>query len=189
MDKQISLLKFYSVDDSFIKDLHDNVNNHVFVNNNPKYHHSRKYIGLVLSINGFSYYAPMSSPKNSDYIEIKGKRMIRNSILPIIRMVEVDSNGQKSLLGTIKLGNMIPVPESKLINYDLNNEQDLNYKALVLKEKRFINRHKELITTYAEALYNKKVSGKSTNRYLKATFDYKKFENYVMQHYSTQNNG
>ena len=61
-------LRLYSVDDSFIKDLRDNVDGHVFANIDPNYDHSRKYLGVVLKINGFSYYAPLSSAKKSDYM-------------------------------------------------------------------------------------------------------------------------
>lgn len=71
-------------------------------------------------------------------------------------MVETDENGQRHLLGTIKLVNMIPVPAEKLIDYNLDNEPDSDYKDLVLKEKRFINRNKEMITSFAENLYNEK---------------------------------
>jgi len=76
--------------------------------------------------------------------------------MPIIQMTENKADGRRHLLGTIKLGNMIPVPDNKLQIYDLDNEPDPLYKDLVLKEKRFINRNEELITSYAYSLYNKK---------------------------------
>lgn len=178
-----SLLRLYSIDDDFIKDLHDNVNSHVFANTDPRYNHSRKYLGVLLLINGFSYYAPLSSPKNSDYMEIRGRRVIRNSILPIIRMVETDENGNRNLLGTIKLGNMIPVLDNMLIDYDLDNESDTDYKDLVLKEKRFINRNEEMIMAYAGQLYKEKTDGILSKGYLNNTFDFKMFEAYVTQNY------
>ena len=36
---------------------------------NKRFHrkHTRKYIGIVFSINNFQYYAPFSSPKIKDY--------------------------------------------------------------------------------------------------------------------------
>lgn len=184
MSEQTEVLKLYMVDDSFIQDIHDNLNQHVFSNVNPGYNHTRKYLGVLLAINGFSYYAPLSSPKNSDFIDVKGHRVIRNSILPIIRMVETDENGQRHLLGTIKLGNMIPVPAEKLIDYNLDNEPDSDYKDLVLKEKRFINRNKEMITSFAEKLYNEKCGTTAIEKgYLKNTFDFKAFEDYTKRHY------
>ena len=50
-------------------------------------------------------------------------------------MVETDENGKRTLLGTIKLSNMLPVPQDMLVDYDLDNEEDSDYKDLVLKEK------------------------------------------------------
>ena len=59
-----------------------------------------------------------------------GNRVIRKSIVPIIRMIE-KNNGVRELKGTLRIIHMIPVPESELILYDLENEEDKDYKALV----------------------------------------------------------
>ena len=183
MSDKYELLKLYTIDDKYIEDLKNHVDPHIFANTDPYYRHSRKYLGVLLEINGYSYYAPLSSPKDSDYMILKGNRVIRNSILPIIRMVETDDEGKRHLLGTIKLSNMIPVPADKLLLYDLDNEPDTGYKDLVLKEKRFINRNEETITAYAEALYKEKTEGISSKGYLRSTFDFKVFERYVSQNY------
>lgn len=188
MNSSIEQLKLYTIDDAFIKDLHDNIDSRVFNNNDPAYNHARKYLGVLIKIGSFSYYAPLSSPKDSDYIIINGIRSIRNSIMPIIRMTESKADGKRHLLGTIKLGNMIPVPDNMLQIYDLDNEPDPLYKDLVLKEKRFINRNEELITSYAYSLYNEKNKGTSKKGFVTNAFDYKKFEQYVSEHYLNQNN-
>ena len=39
---------------------------HVFDNKDGHRTHTRKYIGVVFEYNGFKYFAPFSSPKNSD---------------------------------------------------------------------------------------------------------------------------
>ncbi len=176
-------LKIYTVDDMFVKDMKENVDKHVFANEDPKYIHARKYLGVLLEINGFSYYAPFSSPKESDYMILKGKKVIRNSILPIIRMVETDVNGNRSLLGTIKLSNMLPVPDEKITLYDIDNEHESAYKDLLLKEKRFINRNEDMIISYAERLYKEKVNGIIKKGYLNNTFDFRIFEAYVSDKY------
>ena len=60
---------------------------HVFVNKDDSYVHSRKYLGAVLEINDYKYYIPLPSPKDSDYTEdSKGNKIVRKSIIPIIRM-------------------------------------------------------------------------------------------------------
>ena len=94
-------------------------------------------------------------------------------------MTETDQNGNRSLLGTIKLSNMIPVPEDKIRIYDLDNEVDKEYKDLVLKEKRFINRNREMIIAYAERLYKEKNEDKAQKGYLANTFEFTTFENYI----------
>lgn len=70
-------LKLYIVEDDYIQDLQTNIDVHVFANIDSKYVHSHKYLGIVLQINGFSYYAPISSPKESDYILINGNNQIK----------------------------------------------------------------------------------------------------------------
>lgn len=42
--------------------------------------HTRKYLGIVYSINGYNYYISLSSPNNSDYRMENGIRKIRGSI-------------------------------------------------------------------------------------------------------------
>ena len=86
--------------------------------------HIRKYLGIVLRRGEFNYFVPFSSPKETDYILVDGKRIVRKSIIPIIRMTANDLNGESELKGTLKLSNMIPVPESELTLYDIKGEQD-----------------------------------------------------------------
>ncbi len=78
---------------------------------------------------------------------------------------------------------MISVPDDKLVDYDLDSEPDEDYKNLVLKEKRFINRNEEIITSYAEALYKEKTSGNSKKRYIANTFYFISFEKYITEKY------
>ena len=73
----------------------------------------------MLHIDRYNYYIPMSSPKNSDY-QIAGKdKVIRKSIVPIIRIVVKNAAGKKELEGTLRISHMIPVPASELELYDM----------------------------------------------------------------------
>ena len=83
--------------------------------------HTRKYLGIVYTIKGYNYYIPLSSPKDSDYKLVNGKKVIRRSIIPIMRIVEKLSNGEFELKGTLRISHMIPVPYSELTLYDLDN--------------------------------------------------------------------
>ena len=154
-------LKLYSVSDEYINYLrkYDNKVYDNKVNNRKK---SRKYLGVLLKVNEFNYFIPLSSPKNSDYINGN----IRNNTLSIIRIC----NG-KELFGTLRISNMIPVPDSEIEYYDTNLEKDMNYKLIVLDELRFINTNSKLIINSAKSLYFEK-KNKLNRKYLENTVDF-----------------
>ena len=176
-------LKICSVSDRYVKFLREDPKlKNVFDNKENTRSHTRKYLGAVIEKNGFNYYIPFSSPKNSDYnINENGLKTIRKSITPIIRMTSTDSlTGKPELKGTLKIGNMIPVPQSELTPYNITDEQDLNYKTIVSKEYAFIKANKLLILRNANNLYNEKTNcdkifsnGKHRPNYLNSTIDFK----------------
>lgn len=85
----------------------------------------------------------MASPKDSDYQIAGATKVIKKSIVPIIRIVVKNSAGEKELKGTVRISHMIPVPESELELYDLENESDDTYKDLVQNEMIFIRKSRE----------------------------------------------
>lgn len=118
----------------------------------------------------------MSSPKESDY-QIAGEgKVIKKSIVPIYRMTVKDKNGVKTLLGTLRISHMIPVPDSELELYDIDHETDLNYKMLVQNEIIVIRKNAEKITTNAQVLYKQKVNGDKTANYVNSALDFKLLE-------------
>ncbi len=86
--------------------------------------HTRKHLGVVFTIGNFKYYAPFSSPKVKDYNQDGSIK--KNSIFALY-MVKDGINGEKALLGTIKLINMIPIPMRCVIEYSIEDEADLKY--------------------------------------------------------------
>ena len=62
------------------------------------------------------------------------------------------------LYGTLRLNNMIPVPETELVKYELNDEGDLRYKMLVLNELYFVRANAARIETTAKSLYEQKIA-------------------------------
>ena len=75
-------MKLYSITDNYINYLRK-YENRVYDNKEDIRKVTRKYLGIVLKINDFNYYIPMSSPKKSDYKDNE----IRKSIVPIVRMI------------------------------------------------------------------------------------------------------
>ncbi len=120
--------KIYSITDEYINYLRVAEPN-VYSNKQDNRTHTRKYIGTVLEINNMKYFIPMSSPKDSDYQKAGNSLVIKKSIVPIIRIIE-KSNGIKQLKGTLRISHMIPVTESELELYDLDNELDTDYKKI-----------------------------------------------------------
>ena len=58
--------KLYSVSDEYVEWLRKDYPN-VYSNKIDSSTHTRKYLGVVLQIEQYKYYIPMSSPKESDY--------------------------------------------------------------------------------------------------------------------------
>ncbi len=166
--------KIYSVSDEYINYLRLFIPN-VYSNKQGSRSHTRKYVGTVLEMNGFKYFVPMSSPKESDYQIAGDTKVIKKSIIPIIRMTE-KSGDMKELKGTLRISHMIPVPESELILYDLDNEADEDYKALVASEAIFIRKNSEKIRNYAEIMYKQKYNNDETAGYVKSALDFMKIE-------------
>ena len=110
--------------------------------------HTRKYVGIVLRLENYHYYIPMSSPKETDYQIAGVNKVIKKSIVPIIRIVVKNSKGQRELKETLRISHMIPVPPSELLLYDIN----------------------------AKLLYKQKTENDLSAGYVKAALEYKALE-------------
>ncbi len=170
-------MKLYAVTDEYINYLRM-FDNRVYDNKEDKRKVMRKYLGIVLKINQLNYYIPMSSPKKSDYKNYK----IRKSIIPIIRIVsykEIDNS--PVLKGTLRISNMIPVPDSELILYEPKKEKNRNYRILVEKELEFIGKNEEKIKRYANILYKQKINNYDVS-YIKNVVDFKLLEDKCLKY-------
>ena len=168
-------LKIYSVTDEYINYLRTSYPN-VYSNKQDTRVHTRKYVGVVIKVENYNYYIPLSSPKETDF-QVAGKnKVIKKSIVPIVRIVIKNSKGEKELKGTLRISHMIPVPESELKLYDLENEKDECYKDLVLNEIQFIRKNKEKILNNANLLYKQKADNDPSAGYVKMALDYKALE-------------
>ena len=147
-------LNLYSVSDKYIKYLRK-FEDKIYDNKEEIRVRTRKYLGIVLTINNCNYYIPMSSPKKSDYIDYE-KRIIRKDTKTIIRI----DNGNR-LYGTLRISNMIPVPITELEPYMIETEQDRKYKEVILGELRYINNNVEKITKNAKIVYNQRIKNEN----------------------------
>ena len=167
--------KLYSVSDEYIDYLRAVFPN-VYSNKETTRVHTRKYVGIVLRLENYHYYIPMSSPKESDYQIAGEKKVIKKSIIPIIRIVVKNSRGQKELKGTLRISHMIPVPPSELQLYDIENEPDDTYKDLVQNEIIFIRKNQDNNLANARLLYKQKAENDLSAGYVKSALEYKALE-------------
>ena len=136
-------IRIYKVKSEYINYL-SNYQKHIFVQTEGK--DKRKYIGVVLEIGRIKYFAPLSSYKN------KHKKM--RECADFIKIKDY---------AVINLNNMIPVPDSQILDVDIDKEKDLSYRHLLQAESREINRQKNRIRKNSEIVYNhKKYNGNST---------------------------
>ena len=161
-------LNLYSISDQYIKYLRQ-FDDKIYDNTEEVRNHERKYLGVVLTVNDFNYYIPMSSPKKTDYLDFD-KKIIRNDTKTIIRIHEGDR-----LYGTLRISNMIPVPITELKPYIIADEADLKYKQVILGELRYINTNGTKIIKYAKTVYNQKIKNMHIG-YINNTVNFKLLE-------------
>lgn len=119
---------------------------HLFHNKKPGQHNERKYIGIVFEVNGFKYFAPLSS--------FKPKHQTMKETLDFIKL------GRYSV---INLNNMFPIPDGQYQYIDISKERDAHYKSLLMAEYRIIRVRQDLIKKNAAELYKHKTEkGNST---------------------------
>lgn len=178
-------LNLYSISDEYIEYLRK-FDNKVYDNKEEIRIHTRKYLGVVLNINSFNYYIPFSSPKDTDYYDIN-KTKVRKSIIPIIRMTEKNDKDVYKLYGTLRISNMIPVPITEITPYFVKDEEDNNYKNLILSELRFIRKNTKMIVKNANVLYKQKENNENI-AYVKNSLDFKLLEEMCLEYIKQKNN-
>lgn len=167
--------KIYSISDDYINYLRREYPN-VYSNKVDTRVHTRKYIGIVLKIGKYNYYIPMSSPKPSDYQVAGSGKVIKKSIIPIMRIVIKNSRGEKELKGTIRISHMIPAPDSELELYDIKKETDILYKDLINNEMIYIRKHQDKIRLNAEIMYKQKKAQDQSAKYVQFALEFEELE-------------
>ena len=163
-------LKFYTIDTEYVDYLRDACGIQNVLDNKETSRFKRPYIGIVLQVDDYKYYVPLSSPKNNDYIYVNGRKTIRRDVIPIIRLIVESENGELELKGKLKFSSMIPVPDNVITYYDISQETNEDYRMLLEKEYEFIKSNQDKIKRNARVLYNQKTkedilySGENANK-------------------------
>lgn len=122
--------------------------------------HTRKYLGVLFEINGYDYFAPLSSPKSYD---VNADGSFKKSNLFCSRIVMNDGGGKMHMYGKIMYKNMIPVPKCAIIDYKIADETDSKYKDVVINEYRWIQLHKGEIIYASNRIYRFKCDSRNQN--------------------------
>lgn len=127
---------------------------------------TRPFIGIVLSVNGFQYYVPLTSPKP--------KHLGMRNTIDFLKI----NNG---VLGAINFNNMIPVIPECLSPVYLNimpgdSQSDAAYKRLLGNQLTWCNSHKTQIEKQARNLYSMIVNNKAPKSLVKRCCDFSKIE-------------
>ncbi|WP_169733499.1 type III toxin-antitoxin system ToxN/AbiQ family toxin [Brackiella oedipodis] len=168
-------MNIYTIDNKFIGYLAKKENKVAF--NKASKERSRPYVGVIIEVGAFNYFAPMSS-----------RDMRKNRSNNTFHLFSKEQN-----LGVIHVNNMIPVPDNrfvKLLNYNKISSQ--KYKKLIAIQVEILSEsafQKEL-TEKAINLYNV-VSDPNNNtrdaRFLKKlSNDFKSLEKHC-QHLTLEN--
>ena len=138
-------IKLFEIDAKYINYL-SGYAQHLFHNKQAGQANERKYIGVILTVNGMDYFAPLSSfkPKHAQMQEALDFIKIKN-------------------YAVININNMFPVPDGLATYVDIAKERNPKYKSLLLAEYRFIKSIQEKIRKNARLVYKHKVkNGDST---------------------------
>ena len=104
----------------------------------------RPFIGILFSVAGMEYFAPLSSPKTK-HLNMKNN----------IDMIKIDSGR----LGVINFNNMIPVNKKNYELFDLNSKptttSELNRQNLLKSQLHWLNKNIESVKGKAIKLYER----------------------------------
>lgn len=126
-------LRLYRIDINYIKYLYqfDKKVQYNFKKNDD-YTERRVYLGIVLKVNEFNYFVLLEHPRTAH-------KNLKNNIF-ILKI----HNGKYGMLG---FNNMMPVNDTKLINFNINGESE-KYTQILISQYRFCNKHIKLTLRY-----------------------------------------
>jgi len=163
-------LKFYEVDSEYIKFLKENGDDKI---PNIEYEkHKKFFCGIVLTINNFNYFAPVSSYN----------KKVHTSFLIMDKTKE---NGEMRAISSLRFSFMFPCPIEYLNQKDFSKE-DKKYQVLLRKELHYCNVNREKIKKLANEVY--KLGLKESTRKRFNICDFKKLEEKCLEYVSLKNN-
>ena len=135
-------MRFYTVSDEYISFL-QKFDGKVPNNGGSNYKNKKVYVGVVLEIGTHKFLAPLTSYKDS-------QDRIQSSSPTAFKLHERTNPDNK--LGLISLNYMVPVPDTELVELDIDAQGD-RYKRMLYLQYEFIKNNREEIIARAAKLY------------------------------------
>ena len=151
-------LEIYEIDSAYIEYL-AGFEEHLFRNKKITQNFSRKYIGIILEINGFEYFAPLSSFKP------KHKRLCET-----VDFIKI------GIYAVINLNNMFPASLTLCKSVKIENIKNEHYRDLVRAEYRIIKQKTEQIINNAKDVYTHKMINDGKSKLSQRCNDFKLLE-------------
>ena len=149
-------LRIYRITNKYVSFLHS-IDSRVQFNKNAR----RPYVGIVLTVSSYRYFVPMESPKDH-----------HQNLHSSIHIMPLE-NGHYGILG---FNNMIPVPLSAIIEFDINDEPDHQYAELLRRQASYINRHRAEVYNRAAKTYFRATTKTENSFFKKVCCDFRKLE-------------
>lgn len=162
-------LKFYEVDGEYIKFLKENGDSRI--PNIDYKNHKKFFCGIVLTINNFNYFAPVSSYNKKAHT--------------VFLIMEKDRQSKKLIpISSLRFSFMFPCPIEYLSQKDFSKE-DPKYQSLLRKELHYCNINREKIKKLANEVY--KLGLKENTREKFNICDFKKLEEKCLEYINLNN--
>ena len=156
--------KFYEVDSKYIKYLKENGDEKIPNIDYKK--HKKFFCGIVLTINNFNYFAPVSSYNKKAHTAF------------LIMDEDKDSKALKPI-SSLRFSFMFPCPIEYLSQKDFSKE-DVKYQSLLRKELHYCNVNREKIKKIASDVY--KLGLKENTRKRFNICDFKRLEEKCLEY-------
>ena len=150
-------MELYEVTIDYVKYLRTFEPKRILSNADEK--NKRKFLGVITQKNGYNYVIPLSSPKylkdyrikeysqdilpkDFSFVSYRDRiELLKDTTVPVVYMYDRNSKGEIDFFGKLQCNNMIPVPDSELVSFDINSVSDIAYKTLLQKQVQFLRKN------------------------------------------------
>lgn len=156
-------MKFYTVDNSYVQKLHT-IDSEVFYD--AVNYQNKPYVGIIVQNGNYDYFIPLISAKNkhkkwknvTDTNYIVYELLPKHTKMPSSAICITNKSNAKHILAVLEIKKMIPAPNKYYSKIDFKTITDTSYRALFLKEYKFLKPLKTVIYKKALTIYQQQIN-------------------------------